>query len=134
MNVNLAVLADYANVTREGKLNILGIFEIIFSQNFPYTHPEMQLIMSLESTIAEVGRTKKIEVQLMDEDGKKLFALGGEIVIGQVKSGELYHVNNMLVFNNLRFNSPGNYRFDIFIDNQPVKEVPLKVVKRTKPS
>ena len=30
MELTLALLADYANISREGKLNIMGIFEQIF--------------------------------------------------------------------------------------------------------
>lgn len=131
MKVNLAVLADYANITREGKPNIMGIFDVIHAQNFPITHPQMQLVMIFEATIAERGRTKKVEIQLMDADGKKVFTLGAEVTIGQVKPGELFHLNHILTINNLRFENPGDYRFDIFIDGQPEKEIPLKVVKRS---
>jgi len=37
MRVKLAVLADYASITREGKLNILGIFDEINPQQLPAT-------------------------------------------------------------------------------------------------
>lgn len=134
MNVTFAVLADYANITREGKINILGMFNIIHSASFPYVLPQMQLVMSFEASIAEAGRVKKVEIQLIDEDGKKLFTLSGEMAIGQVKSGELFHANHIVLFNNVKFKSPGNYRFDIFIDGQPARDVPIKVIKSTSPS
>lgn len=132
MKVTLAVLADYANITREGKLNILGVFDVIHAQNFPMTHPLMQLVMRFEADIAETGRTKKVEIQLMDADGKKVFALGGEFVIGPVKPGELYRSDHILTINNLKLEHDGDYRFDIFIDGQPAiaMGLPLKVLKR----
>lgn len=82
MKVTLAVLADYANITREGKLNILGMFDVIHAQNFPMTHPQMQLVMRFEADIAEAGKTKKLEIKLMDADGKTLFVLNGSFTLG----------------------------------------------------
>ena len=39
MEVKVALLADGANVSREGKLNLLGIFDTLFARSFPTTHP-----------------------------------------------------------------------------------------------
>lgn len=128
MRVTLAVLADYANVSREGKLNILGIFDIIHAKAFPCVHNQMQLVMRFEADIAERGRQKSIEVQLIDEDGKQIMRLEGQMKIGEIKPGELFTANQVLTLQNLLFEKPGTYRFDIFIDNQPQREVPLKVL------
>lgn len=56
MNVSLALVADYANISREGKLNILGIFDRIAAQSVPAVHSQMQLIMRLEADRAESER------------------------------------------------------------------------------
>lgn len=129
MRVPLAVLADYANVSREGKLNILGIFHTIHTKSFPCKHTQMCLVIQFEADIAEVRRKKKIEVQLMDDDGKRLFRIGGELTINEVKPGELFSHHQILTFQNLQFEKPGNYQFDVFVDNEPKRTVPLKVVK-----
>ena len=121
MKVTLAVIADYANVTKEGKLNILGIFDTIHATSFPCTHPSLLLVFKLEAGMTEVGRNKKVEVQLMDEDGTKLMSIGTELVIGPVRPGELFITGSILTFQNLVFPKPGTYQFDIFIDNQRVK-------------
>ena len=49
MLVKLAVLADYANVTSDGKLNILGIFDRMNVLNLPAVHPQMNLVLRLEA-------------------------------------------------------------------------------------
>ncbi len=134
MKVTLAVLADYANITREGKLNILGIFDAIHSKTFPVIHNQMQLVMRFEADIAEKGRQKRIEVQLIDEDGNKLMMLSGQLKIGEVKAGELFHVNQILALQNLLFEKPGDYRFDVFVDGQPQREIPLKVAQLPTPT
>lgn len=134
MRVTLAVLADYANVTREGKLNILGIFDAIHSRSFPMIHNQMQLIMRFEADISEKGRQKQIEVRLIDEDGNQLMMLNGQLKIGEVKAGELFHTNQILTLQNVKFEKPGNYRFDIFVDNHHEREIPLKVVQIAPPA
>ncbi len=134
MRVTLAVLADYANITREGKLNILGIFDVIHVQNFPVTHPQMQLVMRFEADISEAGKTKKSEIQLMDDDGKRLFVLGGEFTFGPGQPGEVMGSNQILTINMMKFESPGNYEFKILINDELKAEVPLKVVKHNSPA
>jgi hypothetical protein len=129
MRVTLAVLADYANITREGKLNILGIFDVIHVQNFPVTHPQMQLVMRFEADLSEAGKTKRLEIQLMDEDGKRLFVLGGEFTLGPGQPGEVIGSNQILTINMMKFEAPGNYEFKILINDELKAEVPLKVIK-----
>ena len=134
MKITLAVLADYANITREGKLNILGIFDVIHAQNFPITHPQMQLVMRFEADIAEEGKSKKLEIKLMDDDGKTLFVLNGGFTLGQGQAGETMISNQILTINMMKFENPGNHEFKILINDELKAEVPLKVVQYNPPS
>lgn len=43
MNVEIAALADYANIAQGDKLNISGIFNAIWVKDFPAIHPSMVL-------------------------------------------------------------------------------------------
>lgn len=45
MDVNLALLADYANVSQDGKLNIMGIFQEVNPPVLPFALPQMYLVM-----------------------------------------------------------------------------------------
>ena len=134
MKITLAVLADYANITREGKLNILGIFDVIHAQDFPMTHPQMQLVMRFEADVAEEGKTKKLEIKLMDDDGKTLFVLNGGFTLGQGQAGEAMISNQILTINMMKFDNPGNHEFKILINDELKAEVPLKVIRYTPPS
>jgi hypothetical protein len=118
MKVTFAVLADAANVTREGKLNILGIFDSIQVQQFPVTHPQMQLVLRFEGDISEAGKKKKVEVQLMDEDGKRLFVLGGEFAFGPGRPGEAMGSNHILTINLMKFERSGDYEFKILVNDE----------------
>jgi hypothetical protein len=133
MKITLAVLADYANITREGKLNILGIFDAINTQDFPITHPQMQLVMRFEADISEAGKAKKLEIKLMDDDGKTLFVLNGGFTLGQGQAGETMVSNQILTINMMKFENPGNYEFKILINDELKAEVPLKVIKYPPP-
>lgn len=129
MEVTLALLADYANVSREGKLNIMGIFDVIHALSFPARHPQMQLVMRFESDAAEAGTTKDVEVQLIDEDGKKLMSISGQITLGKGRPGEPIATNQILTLNNMGFEKPGNYEFKILIQEEVRETVRLKVVQ-----
>ena len=131
MKVTLAVLADAANITREGKLNIMGIFDSIQVQQFPVTHPQMQLVMRFEADISEAGKKKKVEVQLMDDDGKRLFVLGGEFTFGPGRPGDAIGSNHILTINMMKFERPGDYEFKILINDELKAEIPLKVLQFT---
>ncbi|HTN42571.1 MAG TPA: hypothetical protein VMN77_02105 [Nitrospiria bacterium] len=133
MKVVFAVLADGANITRDGKLNILGVFDSIQAQQFPITHPQMQLVMRFEADRAEGGRTKKVEVQLMDEDGQKLLVLGGDFTLGPGRPGVTIGSNHILTINMMKFEHPGDYEFKILINDELKAEIPLKLLQPTPP-
>lgn len=129
MKVALALLADYANVSREGKLNILGIFDRINTQSVPATHPQMQLVMTLEADRVEANREHKIEVQLIDADGTKLFTIGGNLKFSSPPSGENIKLNHVIQLNNLKFEHFGGYEFKILINNELRESVSLSLVE-----
>ena len=132
MQVKLAVLADYANVTGDGKLNILGIFDRINLVQIPSMHPQMHLILRIEAHSAERDRAHHIEIRLHDPDGKTIFDVNGDIV----PQGEGPHptsANQILTLNNLHLEKVGAYNFIIFINNDLKYELPLHVEFVTMP-
>ena len=126
MQIRLALLADYANVTAEGKLNILGIFDRITVQEVPAVHPQMHLILRLEAHSSERRRTHSVEIRLHDPDGQTVFEVKGDIV-PQGAAGLSTSTNQILTLNNLQLGKTGGYQFIVFIDNDLKTEVPLGV-------
>lgn len=126
MHVKLALLADYANVTGEGKLNILGIFDRITVQQLPVVHPQMHLILRLEAHSTERNRTHNIEIRLHDPDGETVFEVKGDIV-PQGSSVLSTSTNQILTLNNLQLEKTGGYNFVVFVDNDLKAEIPLGV-------
>ncbi len=127
MEVALALLADYANVTKEGKLNLLGLFSMINAPSLPWTHPQMQLVLSLEATPAEWDSSKKVEIKLLDADGNTKLAIGSDLKVPRGQPGRNVLINSIIAINNLRFDTEGDYAFHILIGGDDKKAIPLRV-------
>lgn len=126
MQIKLAVLADYANVTGDGKLNILGIFDRINLVQIPAVHPQMHLVLRLEARPAELDRAHEIEIRLQDPEGATIFEVKGEIV-PRGEPGQLVSTNQILTLNNLQLEKVGEYTFVVFVNNDIKAEIPLAV-------
>lgn len=127
MQVKLALLADYANITQEGKLNILGTFERMQVATLPAAHPLMHFILRLEARPAECGRAHRVEIRLHDPDGDTVFDIGGDITPQPGRPGEPVTTNQIIAITNLQFNKAGGYNFVVILDNDLKAEVPLAV-------
>jgi hypothetical protein len=128
VDVSLAVLADYANVSREGKLNIMGIFDRIFARQLPGQFPPMQVVIRLDAHYAEMGREHTIQVQLQDPDGEAVFDINGAFTPMGGEAGEVAPLNHILSLGNLPLRKPGGYSVVIWVNNDLKKQIPLKVV------
>jgi hypothetical protein len=127
MEVTLALLADYANVTKEGKLNVMGIFTTINAPVLPCVHPQMQLVLELEAGAAERDMQKDIEVKLLDADANQIFSVKGNIKVPRGEAGRRAHIHSIMGFGNMKFNAEGDYVFAILIGGETKKEIPLRV-------
>ena len=127
MNISLALLADGANISQEGKLNILGIFDRVNAKSLPVVHPQMQLVLTIEADRAEAEREHKFEIQLIDSDGARLFGIEGQMKFAAPPPGERIKINHTTQLNNVKFERFGTYEFKILINNEVRKSVPLTV-------
>ena len=129
MDVELAVLADYSNVSKEGKLNIMGIFDRIWAKSFPAVHPSAQLIMRFECGGAEYGTQKDIKIVTVNEDGKQISSLDGELDIASEQNQPRLKIDHSLTLMNMRFESPGQYAISILVSGEEKASIPLSVVE-----
>ena len=97
MDISLAVLADYANISREGKLNIMGIFDVINASSFPTIHPQMQLVVRIEADALEARSQRRLQVVFEDEDGRQIFEIGGPLQLPPGQPGQTIRVNDRLL-------------------------------------
>lgn len=134
MKATLGLLADYANVTPEGKLNIMGIFQVINAVQFPHVHPQLHLIVSLEAAAAEAGKRRKLEISLMTADGQTVFKIGGDLEVPKGQAPGPVMMNHIIGLNGLRFDKEGDYQFSVLVDEDEKRTIPLKVVKVSGPA
>ena len=128
MQIRIAALADYTNVTDNGKLNILGIFSQIHAPDVPAMHPLMQFVLQFAFEPLETGE-KSIRVALQDADGQELLSMEGRLDIPRPESADPVVVNQILVLQNVVFPQFGNYEFVIEVDGETVPaRVPLYIL------
>ncbi len=115
MDLRLFMVADYASLS-EGKLNVMGIFNIIQATNFPARHPELQIIISLNATAAEAGQTRNLSVRLLEVDGEDVLpALSKEFAVPEYQ-GRPIEVNHIIKIRDIVFPHAGPYEFRVLVD------------------
>ena|SRR3989337_805563 len=116
MKIELFLAADYANITGDGKLNVMGIFREINALNFPARHSSMHLVIKLVAELGEYGITRDLFVRLLDPDGKEIMSLSGQINMPQGGGGRTPEVNVILELKDVIFPNPGPYQFVVLVD------------------
>ena len=129
MDIAFALLADAANISREGKLNILGAFDRIYGAKFPLTWPRMMLVTRFVASPAEYGTEKSLEIVTLDADGKRLGTASGKMKVPQGQGGRPLKINHVVPMT-MTFPSAGQYSIEILVNGEPKAAVPLEVVLR----
>lgn len=128
MKCDIAVLADAANVSREGKLNICGIFKNIYSAQLPLMWPVMVMALQLGFESAEKGKQHTLGVRLVGPDGKVIQQLPDlTIDIPADTPGEMPGLPITLNLINVGLASYGAYTFVLTANGQPLQDVPFEV-------
>jgi len=81
MHLSFALFADGANLSQEGKLNILGVFDAVQVAQFPSVHPRAHLVVRLKGTRADVG-SHAVTLSWRDPQGTELWTSTGQLEIG----------------------------------------------------
>ncbi len=122
----LLVVADYANLTGNNKLNIMGIFNEITPPAYPYVLPSMFVIFKTRAELGEYGTTRTFTIKFMDADGHDILAIPQEITIPNVVQGRRPEINGVLALNGLPFEKPGRYVFVLMVDRDAKGEVSIE--------
>lgn len=127
MRVLHLIAADYANITGEGKLNVMGLLNDVSAFNFPARHPSMHLVAKLGAELGEYGQTRTFTVKLVDTDGNHIMDVSGQFDIPKGEGGRKPEVNIILELKDIIFPKPGRYQFVILIDKDQKDELTLYV-------
>jgi hypothetical protein len=127
MDCTLALVADSANISQEGKLNVLGSFDNINTAVFPCRHPQMVLVMRFDASRAEVGQTKQLEIRLLDPDGKTLGTVNGSFEVPDGEPGRRVTMGYILPLQDVGFEREGDHSFNILINGDDKSSVLIRI-------
>ena len=129
MKIPMAFLADEANVSQEGKLNVLGVFDRIAAPAYPIVHPRLVYVFRVHAEYEDSGQPFAVRVRLEDEDGGTLFEATGEILAPMVPPGEFMSANQLFSLVGVQFPRPGTYRFVLNVGALPAHETPFQLTQ-----
>lgn len=126
MHVSFALFADAANLSQEGKLNILGVFDALQVGAVPVIHPRAHLVVRLKGTRADVG-THTVALRWTNPQGEELWSSVGELNVGAPPPGVSEMDMPLIAAIDLPLDSAGGYTMQIALNDVPCAEVPLHV-------
>lgn len=128
----LFLTADYANVTADGKINIMGIFNKIWAHQFPCVHPSFFLIIKIGLELGEFEPQKNIKLKLFDEKGKLISdVFDKDVTFPSPKNGEFPEHQIIIEFKGVPFQNAGVYQYVLLIDNKQLDKLDLHVQQAT---
>lgn len=126
MDIQVAVLCDAATDTN-GKLNILGTFDTIYTQQLPAVHPQCSIALRFVFTKIEEG-PHKLKLNFVDEDGKLVMpSIDMPVEITFPEEANFLSRNFVVNIQQLKFEKPGLYSIDVGIDGRHEGSIPLLV-------
>jgi hypothetical protein len=132
MKTRIAVLADYASISIDHKLNIMGVFTTLTAPKTPVVHAQMKLVTQFEFDASEAGQ-HQMRVLLVDADGHELLSIGAVVAIQHPHDGRPALMNQIFDLVQLSFPAFGDYEFRIRLDDETVAEIPLIVAQLNAP-
>src|SRR5687767_13770058 len=115
MRLTLAGVADAATVSSDGKLNVLGVFDVINVRQFPTVKPHFAYFARLEVE-AEDPRSFDAELRIVDDDGQLVSPVVTlHIKVGKNEPGEVITIPIVLGISNARLQRPGIYTVELTV-------------------
>lgn len=110
------LLADYANLTGNGKLNVMGVFRQIYANRFPCRHLSMFLVIKIHADPIEELRGERILIaRLVDADGSVIRELEMPFSFPERDGGVRPEANFIFQIAELEFPYPGDYAWHVFV-------------------
>ena len=129
VDVTFAVVCDYANITGDGKLNVLGVFGEINPPVLPFSFPQMFLVVSYKAQPPEYESSKQIKMVLLDSDAtSELLSLEQTVVIPRpVRPGTPVRFNHVIGMAGVGFPKAGDYVFHVMVNDDSKASVEIHV-------
>ena len=133
MNFQIAVLCDAAT-DYGGKLNLLGAFDTIMTQQLPAVHPQCSVALRIIFSKVEEG-PHKVKMNFVDEDGRYVMrSIEMPLEVALPPDANFVARNFIINIQQLKFDKPGPYAIDIAIDGRQESSIPLHVKQMPPPN
>jgi hypothetical protein len=126
MRVSFALFADAANLSQEGKLNVLGVFDALQVGSLPAVHPRANLVLHMKGSGADVG-PHTVSFRWLSPNGQELWRSQGDLNVGAPPPGVIEMDLPLIAQFDLPMDSPGGYTMAIAVDNEPTIDVGVQV-------
>jgi hypothetical protein len=126
MNVSFALFCDAANLSQEGKLNILGVFDAVQVVAVPTIHPRAHLVVRFKGRRTDVG-SHSVVLRWTGPEGKELWSSGGQLDVGTPPAGVTEMDLPLIAAIDLPIESPGTHTMTIALDGSRQADVILQV-------
>jgi hypothetical protein len=131
MTIQVAVLCDAAT-DYNGKLNLLGTFDTIYSSQLPAQHPQCSIAVRIGFDRIEEGQ-HKLQMNFVDEDGHPIMPKMDVPVDVTFPSDATFLSRNFIVnMQQLKFEKSGLYSIDLAMDGRPLTSISLSVKQMEK--
>ena len=134
MELDFAVLADSVMTRPDGKLDLYGAgFDTIFARAVPAVHPRLVVVARILISAREASESHRLNVLVRGPDGQQVANAHGELAAlgeeqrSQIPAERPAGVGLILPFENVVFETYGNYEVVISLDDDPVRTLPIYV-------
>lgn len=126
MHVSFALFADAANISQEGKLNILGVFDALQIGSLPAVHPRATLVVRLKADETDVG-LHTLAFGWMTPRGEEIWSSSGELEVGTPPPGAIDIDIPVIAAIDLPIQEPGAHTMRVDLDGELRAELTLHV-------
>jgi hypothetical protein len=126
MHISFAVFADAANLSQEGKLNVLGVFDSVQVAGLPTIHPRTHFIVRLKANGDDVG-SHKLGFRWLSPRDEELWSSTGEMNVAQAPNPVFEVDLPIIAVVDLPLNIAGQYTMQVSLDEVPTASARLLV-------
>jgi hypothetical protein len=126
MHVSFALFADAANLSQEGKLNVLGVFDAVHVATLPAVHPRATLVVRLKGTSADAGN-HAMTLRWVNPRGTELWSSTAELGVNAPPGHATEMDMPVIAALDLPLDSAGDYAMMIELDGKVHAETRLHV-------
>jgi hypothetical protein len=131
MHISFAVFADAANLSQEGKLNILGVFDAVQVAGLPTIHPRTHFVVRLKADGDDIG-AHKLTFRWLSPFDEELWSSTGEMSVAPAPNPVFEVDLPIIAVVDLPLNVVGQYTMQVTLDGEPTASARLFVSGPTK--